>query len=354
MFSDETNKKYILYEAPDILTRPYTDLFTIKDELILELSTDEVFRGEFLEGGKNRIDLINIRQLHSPNKLKGPYSFYRNEIERIKHFKHVTEKVEPVVTCAEIKLDKDEYLRLKDMTKSFVLIEEMCLTNPHYAQAIKSLSSVEQFGIAAPGILKRDKVIPLLVLSTWQEVFILDTSNLSCDSFYPEIKHLFESDNICKVIHKGGPLFDILSRYYHVYAENIFDTETVDFILQKNDKPNQFIEESRNIGQCLEVYLNFPSILNEAVNIKPTKWSKRPVKDSKLLCASQLAAYLILLKETFCEILLSDLNQTVDNFSNYYENIAHGYEYSEKFCLKELNQELQNLIVHFPFQSASS
>lgn len=343
--SPEDYKDYKLYEASDIITIPYTELFFINDKLLIELITKEVFHGDFLEAGKNRIDIINVQQLHIPNKLTGTYSFYRNEIARIKYLKYKEKKVEQVQDCSNIKLDKDEYFRLKDLTKKYVYIAGTCLVDPAYCKAIESLNKVEQIGVAAPGILKRDSHIPLLVLSTWQEVFIFDSSNLITNCFYPQIKELFESKNVCKIVHRGAPLIDILKRYYEVFSNNIFDTEIVDLLIQKNENPNEKFKESRNISQCLQAYLNFPNIINDALEVKPEKWSKRPLKESKMVYASKLAVYLILLKEALNDILFAGINLTVDNFCDYYSNITSDYEFSEKFCLNKLSPDLQNLIV---------
>lgn len=250
--------------------------------------------------------------------------------------------------CVNIKLDQNEYVRIKEMTKNYVYIEGTCLSDPAYCKAIESLSNVEQIGLAAPGILTRNSQIPLLVLSTWQEVFIFDSSNLLPNYFYPGIKELFESENVCKIVHKGAPLSDILQRFYNIVPKNVIDTEVMDLIIQKSESTNNKTDLFRNVSECLETYLNFPLILNDACSVKSNKWSKRPLKESKMIYASQLAAYLILLKETMYEILFTGLNVTIDNFCEYYDKITSDYEFSEKFCLKKLSPQLEDLLCDIP------
>lgn len=340
----EKYKGYNIYEPIDLLNTPYTNLFSVNDELIIELNTNEIFHGEFIEGGKNRIDIINVKCLKTNNKLSGTYSFYRNEIERIRYLEQVSEIPQPVEDSSNIKLDKSEYFRLRELIKNYVFVEENCLLVKTYSDAVESLSKVEQIGVAAPGILNRNPSIPLLVLSTWNEIYIFDTLKLVPPYFLPKLKEIFESENICKIVHKGGPLLDILQRYYNVVPNYVFDTEVVDLMIQKHNKPDKNTIEFRNIFKCLETYLNFPTSLNENFKVKPEKWQKRPLKESKMVYASQLVAYLITLKDTLDDILLTDLHKTVDNFCDYYDNITSDYDYSMKCNIKELTPDMQELI----------
>lgn len=272
------------------------------------------------------------------------YTFYRNEIARIRYLPQVTDIEEPVNESRNIKVDRDEYYRLRELIKRYVYLEENCLLVSTYCDAVDQLSKAEQIGVAAPGILKRDSSIPLLVLSTWNKIYIFDTLQLVPPHFLSRIKEIFESENICKIIHKGGPLLDILQRHYNIVANNIFDTEVVDLILQKQNNGDNIIIQSRNIFECLETYLNFPKSLNEYFKVKPKKWKKRPLKASKMVHASELVAYLITLKETLDDILLVDLHKTVDNFCDYYNNITSDYDFSLKCQLKKLTPDMQELI----------
>lgn len=237
------------------------------------------------------------------------------------------------------------------MYKRYILIEDPYVSNPKYSEAIERLSKVEQIGIAAPGIIDRRTPLSLLILSTWQEVFIFDILQVSYNNFCPEIKKLLESKSICKVVHRGSALVDILQRNYHVKLKYIFDTQVVDVMIEKGRGTISNSDSYRNISECLNIYLNFPPILSDAVNVKPEKWKKRPLKESKLIYASQLATYLILLKETMTEILFADFNQTIDNFCDYYDNITSDFEFSEKFYLEELTPDMQNLIAGLSLSS---
>lgn len=349
---------YVLYQSADMYTRSYADLFKKNDKIIIELTTQEVFQGDFLEAGKNRIDLINIEQLDIPNRHYGFYTFYRNEISQIRHLKNaesnsaINQDLHYIEDETCIKLNKEEYYRLKDMRKKYVFIETMSMSDSKYIEAIEVLKSAEQIGIAAPGIIKRNPCIPLLVFSTYYQVFIFDSSVLSTTVFDTHMKEIFESENICKIIHKGAPLSDILNRFHSILPKNVYDTEMVDLFIQRNQ--NKSAIKLRNIGECLEAYLNFPPILNDAIKVKPEKWSKRPLKESKMVYASQLSIYLITLKETFCDIILKDFNLMMDNFCDYYANIQSYYQFSENFYLEKLTPELRDLITDFPFLSLTS
>lgn len=341
-------QEFIVYEKVDIFDLPFKDLFSPNDELIVELVTEEIFHGEFVEAGQNRIDLRNIVRIDIGNKISTTLSFYRNELVRIRHLKHVIEEKKESFSPSKsdrIKLDREEYYRLKEMVKCYIFIDDLCLSNPVYCDAIKTLCSAETIGVAAPGILRREPSIPLIALATWKQIFIFDTSKLEQKYFAPQMKEILEREDICKVIHKGAPLLGILRRYFDVCPQNVFDTEVVDLMIQKNENPNKEIKYARNIFECLETYLNFPKRLNESFKVKPEKWAKRPVKDSKKIHISQLVVYLITLKLTLNDILFTGLHNTVDNFYNYYSNLfKNPYDFAKQFKLEEVSSDMDDFI----------
>ncbi|KAJ8926246.1 hypothetical protein NQ314_021395 [Rhamnusium bicolor] len=63
------SKKYRTYFYT--MDLPYNTTFNIGDHLILELNTNEIFEGDYSDGGKNRIELINTRQHNNTNQLGG-------------------------------------------------------------------------------------------------------------------------------------------------------------------------------------------------------------------------------------------------------------------------------------------
>ncbi|CAH1969960.1 unnamed protein product [Acanthoscelides obtectus] len=279
---------------------PYTDRFKVGDRLVVQLNTNEIFEGDYCGEGNHFIDLTNITQHNNSNKLKGTYSFSRREIDSIKLLQcKFTEKISDKWTIhhpethKRVKIVEEEYGRLKIMAHDFVYLEH---ADSVYFQAVKKLSEAETIGLTCLGLEDRTISIRLFILCTWQQVFILDMMNFRNCYFPPEIKEILESTYICKVMHKAGPILDKLLRKYNVFVRNVFDTQVVDLIIEKN-KTGTCPEKSRNLSECLVHHLNFPdTFLKGAVETPAKKWLEKPLTLKRRVYAAQLVTYLIILK----------------------------------------------------------
>ncbi|KAG5884743.1 hypothetical protein JTB14_029224 [Gonioctena quinquepunctata] len=325
----------------------YNELFSKGDHLILKLCCDDIFEGDYSSGGKNRIDLVNTKQHNNPNdKLGGMYSFSRNEIENIHRLKNkITEKppepTEDPEECKKIKIVEEEYDRLKEMSRTYVYLDK---ADSRYYEAVKRLSEAETIGVSALGMEEnRTAVVKLLAICTWKQVYLFDMMNFKKRYFYPELKELFESEHTCKVIHRSGPMVDVLYRNYNVFTQNIFDTQVVDLVIEKNKK-RKVLSDMKSISECLVEYLNFPSsILKSATDTTTKKWGERPLSDRRRLYAAQLVTYLIVLKEQMSKILFSEVHKAIGNVHDYYYYL-NCFDFSQKMHDMKVTKDIDKLI----------
>lgn len=329
----------------------YNLLYKIGDHLMIELNTQEIFEGDYSDGGKNRIDLVNVRQHNNTNKLEGVYSFYRNEIIEI--FKHKSaisdkrEKNEVIVPVSNnIQIVEEEYNRLKQMCKDAIYLEQ---TDDRYFKSVEKLNEAETIGVVSLGADESTTdTLRLLVICTWKQIYIFDLMSFRHRKFYPEIKTLLESEYVTKVIHGGSSLINILYNNYNVYVQNIFDTQIVDLILVKSEV-GTCPKTTADISQCLVKYLNFPpSLLKDALSVSKKNWMERPLSEEKRFFASQLVTYLIPLKDYMNKKLLHNVYKTIDEVHNLYFGL-NNYEFSHVIKRNKVTKEINNLIPTLSF-----
>jgi len=340
----------------------YKKQFKTGDRLILELKSKEIFEGIYADGGKDRIVLAEVLQHNNKNKLTDLYEFYRSEIAKIHTLKVPSSKPSNGSTSQDtdsqspsksgvIKISEEEYFRYKDMSRNYIYIEN---ADKRYFDAVKVLGDCETIGVLSVGMEKHrsGSFIRLLVLSTWKQVYIFDLLNLENRQLYPEIKDIFQSEFVCKVIHKSAGLVDVLYRQYNVYLRNTFDTNIVDLILQKK-LTGKCPPIERDISQCLTHYLNFPaSLLEHALNVPSKKWQERPLSDKLKSYASQLATYLILLKEQFQKLLLKEVYETIDKVQDHVYDLD-DFEFLNYNNKMEVPKGVQKLIPNFTKMSVN-
>lgn len=298
----------------------FDKLYELGDRLVVELKTREIFNGIYVDGGKDRIVLDEVTQHNNSNQLRGLYEFYRSEIESVNCLQATKlieenphelsenppkdEKMELKYSLGRgaIKLSEEEYFRLKEMSQSYIYLEN---ADKRYFDAIKLLNDAENVGVMCLGVdPDRKSKISLLALSTRQQVYLLDLSHLQRCKMYPEVKAIFESETICKVIYRGAPLVEILQKSYRVRVRNTFDSHAADLLVQKRNG-GDLVE--RNVSECLAHYLGLPrSLLDQALSIATNQWRERPVNNQLKLYAAQMVVYLVLLKSHLQTLLLSD------------------------------------------------
>lgn len=323
--------------------QPYNKFYSVGDYLLLELVSGDIFDGEYYKGSEDRIDLINTTEHNNPNKLVGIYSFYRTEIFQIRliqntvHLKNLDDK--------SIKLTLEDFIRLREMSKCYVYLE---LADDRYYRAVEDLNKHETLGVAAVGLEPRQSAsITLLAISTWQNVYIFDMIHLRHGYFYPELKELFESEFVFKVIHNSGCLIEVLSKKYKVFTKNIFDTYFVDLIIQKNGSSCGDADlRGRNISETLVHYLNLPSLLQKSLTITLKKWKERPLHEKQKLFAAQLVTYLIVLKGAMEKILFGKVYDVIENYQEYCSTLSATKLSALSGC-KELSDDIDRLIPVF-------
>ncbi|XP_018577629.1 piRNA biogenesis protein EXD1-like [Anoplophora glabripennis] len=324
----------------------YNSLYQIGDHLMIELNTQEIFEGDYSDGGKNRIDLVNVRQHNNTNKLEGVYSFYRNEI--IKIYKHKSavlkedEKNKVIVTESNnIQIVEEEYNRLKQMCKDAIYLEQI---DDRYFKSVEKLSEAETVGVVSLGTDESTiDTLRLLVMCTWKQIYLFDLVSFRHRKFYPEIKNILESEYVTKVMHGGSSLINILYNNYNVYVQNTFDTQIVDLILEKSET-RTCPKFTADISQCLVKYLNFPpSLLKDALSVSKRNWKERPLTEEQRFFASQLVTYLIPLKDHMSKKLMYKVYKAMDDVHNLYFSLDN-YAFSHIMQKNKVTKEISNLI----------
>lgn len=323
----------------------YKNLFNVGDHIIIKLKSDDIFEGDISDLAESRIDLINVKQHNNENKLTGVYTFYRNEIDDIKRIK-VKEKEKPLTGTVEdnfdnLELTDSEYDRIKEMTRAFVYLDK---ADSRYFEAVDLLSRAETIGVVGLGTEKsRIASIKLLVVSTWDQVFLFDFVPHKQNYFYPELKDILEAEYCCKVIHEAGPLLDILYRVYKVYVNNTFDTQIVDLIIKRKETGSVPVYLS-NVSDLLTDHLKFPSsYLQKALDTTNKKWAERPLSDRRKTYAAQLVAYLITLKEHMQKVLFGEIYEAIEKIHDFYFNLD-CFQFSKNWQDRTIPKEIQNLI----------
>ncbi|XP_050309675.1 piRNA biogenesis protein EXD1-like [Anthonomus grandis grandis] len=326
----------------------YNKSFNAGDRLILELTNGDIFEGLYSGGGKHFIELTDVVQHNNNNTLNGIYAFHRGEIAKIHRLKGPASKQTkpdcPLNTngCKTIKVCENDYFRLKELSSSYIYIEN---PDKRYFQAIEVLENSETIGVVSLGaeMHRSQGSLQLLVLSTWNQIYIFDLAHLEKKQLYPELKHIFESEYICKVIHKSAGLVDKLYREYNIYVQNTFDTQIVDLMLQKRESGNCPSFE-RSISECLVHYLNFPSsILEKALEVPNKSWCERPLSEKMKVLASQHVTYLILLKEQFQKLLLKDVYDTINKVQDHVYDMD-DFNYLNFIASRNVKKDIQDLI----------
>ncbi|KAF2898030.1 hypothetical protein ILUMI_08147 [Ignelater luminosus] len=312
--------------------------FKIGQRLVIELTNKQIFEGDCKKCAKNRIDLCNVIEYPNKKELKGQLSYYSCEILSVRVLDDVNNDGQQDASlnspdCETVKngihkphqviaVKKAEYARLLDMTRSYIY---MATVDNRYLDAVQHLSCCEN--IAVVGIdssFGRMKNLSLLVVCSWDQVYIFDLLLFRKKTFEPELKNILESDGIKKIVHDSRKLVDCLWHCHKVKLTNIFDTSVAQLMLEKKQTRNM-PKVIKNISESLEHYLNFPSkLLEDALEVTTSEWEERPLLNSKKVKAAQLAAFLITLKEKQEKLLLEDFYRATQVFSQLTVN-ADGF-----------------------------
>lgn len=280
--------------------------------IVIELNNSCIVEGDYSTSTETRIELMNVNDWAYINIFKGPLSFYFSEIASIKVLHPDWSENNVHKQCKRndvINLPLSEFVRLRDMSREYVYLP---VVDQNYVKAIEYIRDCECIGVTAFGFNMLDmKPLALLVLTSWDRVFIFDLLSYRRVHFPPDLKEILESQFIKKVGHDLLELIEFFWHYYKVAIKNIFDTQLADLKLQKCEKDSDVI--LRSLPNCLNLYFNLPaSILCNVENIELKQLQERPLQDSTKLYVSMLAAYLIVLYNKQEKLLLAQYYDLVE------------------------------------------
>lgn len=322
----------------------YKDFIQVGEFIILEMKCGDVYEGDVINVGQNLCEFVNVKQFNNPNKLPGVYTFYRYEIEKVfklqtKITNSIHHNVEPkLYTISE--LDRAQFDKLRLLSKSYIYLEN---ADNRYYKAIEDLENKETIGIVPLGLdnsITTD--IKLLGICTHQQVYLFEMADLKERYFYPELKHIFESKYICKVLHGGMAFIEVLNKMYNVYTTNIFDTQVTDLFIE-NINTTQKVTKS--LAQCLEVYLMLPqSILKIPESRTRINWSERPLSGQDKLYASQLCTYMLKIQQTMKKLLLKSTYKTINAVHKHFYSSSES-EFKDYVTNSKITPAINSLIL---------
>lgn len=200
--------------------------------LLIELTNEEIYEGVYESGTKDRIDVTKIYDHPDRNSIPGMLSFYRSEILNIRVLNESIAANDLIPTAQKcenrnsdvILLNKNEYNRLQSLSTDHTYI---CTMDKRYFDATDFMNNCETVAVVGLNVLLgRMSRLSLLVMATWDHIFIFDLQQFAGKTLPSELQAIFESEHIKKVLHGSRTFMDCL---YHVYniksMKNIFDTE---------------------------------------------------------------------------------------------------------------------------------
>lgn len=236
------------------------------DKLILELiNSDEILEGEFVDGAKDRLTLINITPYKSnQHSSKGPYCYYRSDISSIRLLDETNlngtddkDKADISPHCDIILINKLEYERLKEISRTYVYISSI---DSRYYTAMNHIQNSENIGIATiTTSFEKTAIINLITISTWDQIYILDFLTLNAQRFPPELKEVLECEHVKKIVHDSRLFNEVLTKQFNIKLNNLFDTKVADVAVRK--KRGDVLENTKTLSECLVHYFNFPTSL---------------------------------------------------------------------------------------------
>lgn len=325
----------------------YKEFIKEGEFVILELKCGDVFEGIVINVGTNLCELFNTVQYNNPNKLQGVYTFYRSEIKNIfkmlmKNNKNITVNQSHSHQCKISELNIEEFNKLKLLSESYIYLEK---SDHRYFKAIHDLENTETIGIVPLGLdnsLSTD--IKLLGICTHQQVYLFDMADLKERYFYPELKLIFESKFINKVLHGGMAFVEVLNKMYNVYTTNIFDTQLSDLFIEKLSPISKSPKVAKTLAQCIGIYLTLPqSILKIPERRTRVHWSERPLNNEDKLYASQLCVYLLKLHQKITQLLLKPTNESIHVFHNGVYDSSEC-DFTDYGINNKVTQSLNNII----------
>lgn len=209
------------------------------ERIIVTLTNGEIVEGEYDGGTEDRIDIFNAKQYPECSVYPGLLSYYKTEIQTITLFKEESvdennsstgksspnKQAENEESQKIIRIPKLEYERLKELSLQYTYF---ATPDRRYLEAVEYLNSCENVGVVGIGSERgRLDMIHLLVMSSWDKVYIIDLLQFRRSKFPEELKGILESDDIKKIVHNSRTLVDCLHHRHQVNLKNIFDVQVI-------------------------------------------------------------------------------------------------------------------------------
>ncbi|KAL3265985.1 hypothetical protein HHI36_010174 [Cryptolaemus montrouzieri] len=323
------------------------------ERIVIKLNSGETFEGDYVKGTADRIDIENIEHHDTGSKVDSMWSFYRREIDcvyrlNVKKAQEIKENTEDSNLANksenDILLPREEYERLKDVTKNYIYVRTDDKT---YFDAVNQISNFESLGVFAIGSEKgRCGRISLIALSTWKENYIFDLKNFRTTHFPKEIAGILECYYIKKVVHNGGLIKDCLLHSHNISMNNVFDTQVCHLLVTKSTS-GKCPELLKTIGECLTEYFNFPSsLLTSSMESLNEPWENRPLDENKLIKLSRMVTYLIPLKDHQMGLMLKNFDKAVVDYHNLYTK-SKEFQLIKRSATIECTDDIDRII---PFE----
>lgn len=244
--------------------------YNIGQSLIVELE-DECFVGELklINKDRTRMELCNVFDFHTSEKISGNQIFYKSDIKSIKIINNdivdgstsgnhdpsndiITEADKQATTL----LTSCELQEIETHCKNAQYIFK---TDRYYHDAIKDMRRQNEIVLNLESCQAgRSTRTTIITVATRQNVYIFDI--LSLGRVYPELKGVLEAPRPKKIIHDSRKIVDNLKYRQDVELKGIFDTYAA-HIGVGGDKSLWKLED------CLKKYLNLPEnfIISEKV-----------------------------------------------------------------------------------------
>nr|CAD7453392.1 unnamed protein product [Timema tahoe] len=163
----------------------------------------------------------------------------------------------------------------------------------------------------------RKSDIRLLIIASSKKIFLFDILTLGSAAFDSGLRKILESPNVKKIVHDCKNIGDSLQHKYSVTLNNVFDTQAVAFLVEK-EMTGQEAKFTKSLAQTLKDVLHMPKdlIFERLVRLgyveeDNARWHKRPL-DADLECQIiKNVPYLFLLHEKLLSVYMEKLNNAI-------------------------------------------
>uniref|UniRef100_A0A8C0I9H2 Exonuclease 3'-5' domain containing 1 n=1 Tax=Bubo bubo TaxID=30461 RepID=A0A8C0I9H2_BUBBB len=193
--------------------------------------------------------------------------------------------------------------------------------------AVLHLKEQRVVSIAGEGVnLCRHGKLSWLEIATERHIFLFDIFLLGPQAFKNGLQMVLQDKNIVKVMHDCRWISDCLFHQYGVLLFNVFDTQVAD-ALQFSMATGGFLPHRVcTLQECLMQHLKIPSKWDaimrhgqQRASENPDIWFLRPFPASLLKALALKAMYLLLLRSSLMDKLMSDLTAVITDYLNAYQ-----------------------------------